>query len=78
MNLSHPQGAYLNNQVDRSRFDGVTFRLKFPSINNIVEEILHVGEVVTLERVDLSQAFRNLRVDTGDALHNSKGVNILT
>ena len=50
------------------RFDGVTFRLKFPSIDNITEEILKVGEGVTLAKVDVSRAFRNLRVDPGDAL----------
>ena len=43
LNLSHPPGLSLNNQVDRIRFDGVTFRLKFVSIDNITEEILKVG-----------------------------------
>ena len=50
-------------------FDCVTFRLKFPSIDNIVEEILRVGEGVTLAKVNVSQALRNLRVDPGDALN---------
>ena len=69
LNLSHPKGASLNDQVDKSRFDSVTFRLKFPSIDNIVEEILRVGEGVTLAKVDVSRALRNLRVDPGDALN---------
>ena len=51
------------------RFDGVTFRLRFPSIDNIMEEILKVGECVTLAKVDVSRAFRNLRIDPGDALN---------
>ena len=59
----------MNDQVDRMHFDGVTFRLKFPSIDNIIEEVLTVGEGVTLAKVDISRAFRNLRVDPGDALN---------
>ena len=69
LNLSHPQGASVNDQVDRTHFDGVTFRLKFPSIDNIIHEVLTVGEGVTLAKVDVSRAFRNLRVDPGDALN---------
>ena len=69
LNLSHPKSTSLNDQVDRLRFDGITFRLKFPSIDNITEEILRVGEGVTLAKIDVSRAFRNLRIDPGDALN---------
>ena len=69
LNLSHPKGTSLNDQVDRLRFDGVTFNLKFPSIDNITEEILRIGEGVTLAKIDVSRAFRNLRIDPGDALN---------
>ena len=69
LNLSHPSGSSVNDQVDRMRFDGVTFRLRFPSIDNITEEILKIGEGVTLAKVDVSRAFRNLRIDPGDALN---------
>ena len=47
----------------------VTFRLKFPSIGNIVKEIVTIGEGIILAKMDISRAFRNLRVDTGDALN---------
>ena len=67
LNLSHSQEASLNDQVHRLIFDGVT--VKFPSIDNIVEEIINIGEDVTLAKVDVSRAFRNLRVDPGDVLN---------
>ena len=62
-------GPKKSDQVDRLHFDRVTFRLKFPSIDNIVEETLQVGDGIALAKVGVSRAFRNLRVNPGDALY---------
>ena len=61
------------------RFDGVSFRLKFLSIDNTVEEILTIGEGIALDGVDISRALINLRLKPGNALNFGipwQGVNI--
>ena len=54
--------------LNQDKFDSVAFALKFPSIDNITQDIVnHEGDVV-LFKVDVARAFRNLRVDPADAL----------
>ena len=68
LNLSHPYGNSVNDHVDKDKFDSVAFALKFPSIDNITQDIVnHKGDTV-LFKVDVARAFRNLRVDPADAL----------
>ena len=54
--------------VEKLKFDGSDFDLKFPSIDNIVDRINCVKGEVRLAKVDVARAFRNLRVDPADAL----------
>ena len=68
LDLSYPKGLALNDQVDRSRFDGDQFLLKFPSIDDIVQEICSHKDDVVISKIDVARAFRNLRVDPADAL----------
>ena len=68
LDLSYPRGIALNDQVDRSRFDGDLFCLKFPSIDDIVQEICSHKDDVVISKIDVARAFRNLRVDPADAL----------
>ena len=68
LDLSYPRGIALNDQVDRSRFDGDLFCLKFPSIDNIVKEICSQRDDVVISQIDVARAFRNLQVDPADAL----------
>ena len=49
-------------------FDNSKFLLKFPSIDDIVQEIGHHGDDVTIAKIDVARAFRNLRVDPADAV----------
>ena len=68
LNLSHPYGHSVNDHVDKDKFDSVAFALKFPSIDNITQDIVkHKGDVV-LFKLNVPRAFRNLRVDPTDAL----------
>ena len=67
LNLSHPKGQSVNDCVDKVRFDGRSFTLKFPSVDDIVERILEVEDPL-LFKIDVARAFRNLRVDPVDAL----------
>ena len=68
LDLSYPRGLALNDQVDRSRFDGDLFCLRFPSIDDIVKEICSHKDDVVISKIDVARAFRNLRVDPANAL----------
>ena len=68
MNLSYPYGESVNDQVDRQHFDGSTFIVKFPTIDDIVAEVNRLGDDVILAKSDASRAFRNLRMDPTDAV----------
>ena len=68
LDLSYPQGLSLNDQVDKLAFDTSKFLLKFPSIDDIVQELCDHGDDVTIAKMDVARAFRNLRVDPADAI----------
>ena len=68
LDLSFPPGGSLNDHVDRECFDASAFSLRFPSIDTIVHEISKYGDDVTLAKIDIERAFRNLRVEPADAM----------
>ena len=61
LNLSYPKGQSLNDHVDKLNFDGRSFTLKFPSVDDIVERILHTDDPLIF-KIDVA------RVDPVDAL----------
>ena len=68
LNLSHPYGNSVNSHVDANQFDGSPFILKFPTVDDIAEDIIKCTEDTLLFKVDVARAFRNLRVDPVDSL----------
>ena len=68
LNLSYPHGCSLNDNVDKLHFDGKKFVLKFPSVDDIVHEICKYSTEVLISKIDISRAFRNLRVDPADVI----------
>ena len=56
--LYYPPGHYVNDQVTRDRFDDRPFTLKFPQIEDPVDQIL-VTEDPMLFKTDVARAFRN-------------------
>ena len=58
----------MNDHVEKNAFDSVPFTLKFPSVDNITQDIKDTLEDTVLFKVDVARAFRNLRVDPADAL----------
>ena len=68
LNLSYPHGCSLNDNVDKLHFDGKKFVLKFPSIDDIVHEVSKYSTEVLISKIDISRAFRNLRVDPADRI----------
>ena len=58
----------INDKVDKLKFDGSDFDLKFPSIDNITDRINCIKGGVRLSKVDVARAFRNLRVVPANAV----------
>ena len=69
LDLYFPPGQSVNDLVDKQRFDGYEFTLKFPSIDDIVEDVKKYGSRALLSKIDVARAFHNLRVNPGDALN---------
>ena len=67
MNLSHPQGHSFNDHVEKKAFDIRLFTLRFFTIDDIVAAVNTVEDPVIF-KIDISRAFRNLRVDPRVAL----------
>ena len=68
LNLSYPHGGSRNDNVDKLHFDGKKFVLKFSSVDDIVHETCKYLTEVLISKIDISRAFRNLRVDPADAI----------
>ena len=66
VNLSYPSGSSVNDCIDDGIYDGVTFTLKYPTVDQIVQKVIELDSDVLLSKIDVSRAFRNLRVDPLD------------
>ena len=68
LELLYPQGHSVNSHVDKNKFDGSSFVLKFLSIDHITEDIVYCTDEYVLFKTDVARTFRNLRVDPVDSL----------
>ena len=60
LNLSHPYGNSVRcSHVDADNFDGSPFILKFPTVDDIAQDIIECTEDTFLFKVDVARAFRN-------------------
>ena len=66
MDLSWPKGASVNSEVEKNRYLGANFLLKYPTVDDIVARLNELGPGALLYKVDMSRAFRHLRIDHGD------------
>ena len=60
---------------------GTEFNLSFPAIDELMEQIVRVGRGAHIYKVDVSCAFRHLKIDPGDydlLGLNWQGVNVDT
>ena len=64
--MSYPYGASLNDKICNTHYDGVDFMLRYPSVDEIVKTVQELGNNVLLSKIEVSRAFRNLRVDPLD------------
>ena len=58
----------MNEQVDKEYFDNSNFVLKFPSVDDMVDKICTQGDNVTISKIDIERAFKNLCMDPADTL----------
>ena len=66
VNLSALYGASVNDCISNDSYDGVPFKLKYPSVEDIVTATDHFDLDVLLSKINVSRAFCNLRTDLGD------------
>ena len=58
----------MNDKIDKDLFSDSAFTLKFSSVDDIVQEIHKLGDSITMSKIYVAQAFRNLHVDPADAM----------
>ena len=63
VDLSWPHANSVNSCVPTNNFDFMTFQLKYPTIDHVVEKIRQYRSDALLYKVDLQRAFCNLRID---------------
>ena len=51
----------------RDTYEGEIFELKLPTIDHVVHQILNIDDPL-LMKVDISRAFRNIKIDPRDAI----------
>ena len=66
VDLSWPLGANVNSCIPSDFYDDIPFKLKYPTIDQVVEHIKKRDPSAELYKIDLECAFRNLRVDPYD------------
>ena len=66
VDLSWPRGNSVNDFVNSDEYMGTKFMLTFPSIDDITAQIIRLGHGCLLYKVDISRAFRHIKMDPSD------------
>ena len=66
MDLSWPKGLSINNGVDKDTYLSTSYLLNYPSIDNITASLCKLGPAAQLFKIDISRAFRQIKIDPGD------------
>ena len=66
IDLSWPLGASVNTGIDKNAYIDAPFALTFPSVDDITNELKSLGRGAFLYKIDVSCAFRHVKVDPGD------------
>ena len=66
IDLSWPKNASVNAGVDKNSYLGSEFSLTFPTIDDITKELVKIGPGCHIYKIDVSRAFRHLKIDPGD------------
>ena len=66
VDLSWPLGASVNAGIDKNSYLDSDFVLTFPTVDDITNELIKLGRGAHIYKVDVSRAFRHVKVDPGD------------
>ena len=66
VDLSWPPGASVNAGIDKTSYLDSVFLLTFPTVDDITRQLKHLGRGALLYKIDVSRAFRHVKVDPGD------------
>ena len=66
IDLSWPKGLSVNDGVTKDLYLGTHFEMHYPSVDHIVDQLNHLGPAAQIFKVDISRAFRHIRIDPGD------------
>ena len=66
IDLSWPKNTSVNAGVDKNSYLGSEFSLTFPTIDDITKELVKIGPGCHVYKIDVSRAFRHLKIDPGD------------
>ena len=73
IDLSWPKGNSINDGIHKDSYLGTDFALSFPTVDTITEALKVLGRGSHLLKIDVSRAFRHVKVDPADydllALH---------
>ena len=64
--MSWPSGASVNAGIGKDSYLDSKFCLTFPTVDDITTELKKLGRGALLYKVDVSSAFRHVKVDPGD------------
>ena len=66
VDLSWPLGFSVNHGVSKNKYLGSYYHLSYPSVDHIVNNLKRLGPGALTYKVDISRAFRHIRIDPGD------------
>ena len=66
MDLPWPHDNSVNGGVDNNSYLGTEFLITFPSVDIITDEACHLGKGTHLHKIDISRAFRHVKIDPHD------------
>ena len=66
VDLSWPLGFSVNHGVSKNKYLDSYYYLSYPSVDHIVNKLKRLGPGALIYKVDISRAFRHIRIDPGD------------
>ena len=66
VDLSWPKQLSVNASISKHKYLDTYFKLQFLSIDNITDALIKLGPRAMLYKVDISRAFRHLKIDHRD------------
>ena len=66
IDLSFPKGLSVNDGVAKKSHLGTEFQMHYPSVDSIIRTLRALGPSARISKVDISRAFRQLKIDPGN------------